>query len=44
VPAGYHPALPTPRGGFDMMKPDTLVNRVQVYWAELQSWTSQWFR
>jgi hypothetical protein len=44
VPAGYAPALRTPRGGFDMMKPDTLSNRVQVYWAELERWTRQWFR
>ena len=44
VPAGYSPALRTPRGGFDMMKPDTLSNRVQVYWAELERWTRQWFR
>jgi hypothetical protein len=44
VPAGYSPALRTPRGGFDLMKPDTLTNRVQVYWAELGRWTRQWFR
>jgi len=44
VPAGYSLALRTSRGGFDMMKPDTLSNRVQVYWAELERWTRQWFR
>jgi hypothetical protein len=44
VPAGYSPALRTPRGGFDLMKPDSLTNRVQVYWAELERWTRQWFR
>ncbi len=44
VPAGYSPALRTPRGGYDLTKPDTLANRVQVYWAELELWTRQWFR
>jgi hypothetical protein len=44
VPAGYSPALRTPRGGYDLTKPDTLTNRVQVYWAELELWTSRWFR
>jgi hypothetical protein len=44
VPAGYSPALRTPHGGYDMTKPDTLANRVQVYWAELQLWTRQWLR
>ena len=44
VPAGYSPALRTPHGGFDLTKPDTLANRVQVYWAELELWTKQWFR
>lgn len=44
IPAGYSPALRTPRGGYDLTKPDTLANRVQVYWAELELWTRQWFR
>jgi hypothetical protein len=44
VPAGYSPALRMPHGGYDMTKPDTLANRVHVYWAELQLWTRQWFR
>jgi hypothetical protein len=44
VPAGYSPALRTPRGGFDLTKPDTLANRVHVYWAELELWTKQWLR
>lgn len=43
VPAGYSPALSTPHGGFDMTRPETLANRVQVYWAELKDWTRQWF-
>jgi hypothetical protein len=38
VPAGYRPALPRLHGGFDMTKPDTLVNRLASYWEEVQSW------
>jgi len=44
VPAGYSPALRTPRGGFDMTKPDTLSNRLQSYWAELSTSVQHWFR
>ena len=43
VPKGYFPALSTPHGGYDMTRPETLGNRVQVYWAELKDWTRQWF-
>jgi hypothetical protein len=43
VPKGYSPALSTPHGGYDMTRPETLGNRVQVYWAELRDWTRQWF-
>lgn len=43
VPEGYSPALSTPHGGYDMTKPETLGNRVQVYWAELRDWTRHWF-
>ena len=43
TPAGYSPALSTPHGGYDMTKPETLANRVQVRWAELKDWTKQWF-
>jgi hypothetical protein len=43
VPAGYSPALSTPHGGYDMTRPETVANRVHVYWAELKDWTSQWF-
>jgi len=32
VPSGYRRALQTPYGGHDMTKPDTLENRVKVYW------------
>ena len=43
VPKGYSPALSTPHGGYDLMRRETLANRVHVYWAELRDWTSQWF-
>jgi hypothetical protein len=43
VPAGYSPALSTPRGGYDMTRPETVADRVHVYWAELKDWTRQWF-
>jgi len=43
VPARYRPALPRPSGGFDMTKPDTLVNRVESYWQELVRWTGYLF-
>jgi len=43
VPKGYSSALRTPHGGYDMTRPETLGNRVYVYWAELRDWTSQWF-
>lgn len=42
VPEGYSPALRTPHGGYDMMKPETLANRVHVCWAELSDWTKHW--
>ena len=44
VPAEYSPALPTPHGGFDMTRPDTLGNRLQSYWAELTASVQRWFR
>jgi hypothetical protein len=44
IPAGYSPALRTPRGGYDLTKADTGANRVQVYWAELELWTKHWFQ
>jgi hypothetical protein len=44
VPAEYSPALPTPHGGFDMTRPDTLGNRLQSYWAELATSVQRWFR
>jgi hypothetical protein len=35
IPRDYRPALPLLRGGPDMMKPDTLANRLQAYWDEI---------
>ena len=35
VPAGYRPALPRLVGGFDMTRPDTIANRVAVYWEDV---------
>lgn len=38
VPAGYRPALPNLFGGYDLTKPDTVMNRVQSYWDGLRAW------
>ena len=35
VPRDYRPALPLVRGGYDLSRPDTLANRLRVYWDEL---------
>ena len=35
IPRDYRPALQLVRGGYDMTKPDTLANRLQVYWDEI---------
>jgi hypothetical protein len=35
TPRDYRPALPLVRGGYDMTKPDTVANRLRVYWDEL---------
>jgi hypothetical protein len=34
-PGDYAEAKHTPHGGYDMTQPDTLSNRLHVYWAEL---------
>jgi hypothetical protein len=44
LPAGYSPALRNPSGGYDMLKPDTLANRTQQYWALLVRTVQAWFR
>jgi hypothetical protein len=38
VPAGYRPALPNLFGGYDLTKPDTVMNRLQSYWGGLRAW------
>ena len=35
IPRDYRPALPLVRGGYDLTKPDTLPNRLQMYWDEI---------
>ena len=35
IPRDYRPALPLVRGGNDLTKPDTLTNRLQMYWDEI---------
>jgi len=44
VPPDYLPGLPRPRGGPDMSKPDTLVNRAVLYWQEFVAWANHMFR
>ncbi len=44
IPRDYRRALPLVRGGYDMTKPDTLSNRLQVYWDELTLVTRAIFR
>jgi hypothetical protein len=38
IPPGYHAAMPDPRGGYDMMKPDTFMNRVESYERVIEDW------
>jgi hypothetical protein len=44
IPRDYRPALPLVRGGYDMTKPDTVANRLRVYWDELTLITRAIFR
>lgn len=44
VPPGYRAALPMPYGGYDLSKPDTLMNRLTVYRDFVVSWTYSLFR
>lgn len=44
IPRDYRPALALVRGGYDMTKPDTLANRLQLYWDELTLVTRAIFR
>ena len=43
LPSDYRPALPQLHGGYDLTRPDTLVNRVQSYWDELTRWARTFF-
>jgi hypothetical protein len=38
VPADYRPALPSLFGGFDLTKPDTVMNRLHSYWDGVRAW------
>ena len=38
VPADYRPALPSLFGGFDLTKPDTVMNRLHSYWDGVTAW------
>jgi hypothetical protein len=44
IPRDYRPALPLVRGGYDMTKPDTVANRLQLYWEELTLFSRAIFR
>jgi hypothetical protein len=44
IPRTYQRALATFYGGYDPTKPDTLSNRVALYWAELVRWTESMWR
>ena len=44
IPSDYRAALPLLRGGYDMTKPDTVANRLQMYWDELTQVTLAMFR
>jgi hypothetical protein len=38
VPASYRSALPNLFGGYDLTKPDTIMNRLQSYWNGVRAW------
>jgi hypothetical protein len=38
VPAGYRAALPLGSGNFDISRPDTLVNRLHLFWESASYW------
>jgi hypothetical protein len=44
IPGDYRAALPTPYGGVDMTKPDTLLNRVELYCQIVTGWVQSVFR
>ena len=43
VPDGYRPGLPLWQGGFDLNRPDTLVNRVRLVWEEVTGLVSRFW-
>jgi hypothetical protein len=40
VPPDYRPALPHPYGGYDLTKPDTLLNRLQAFREVAADWAN----
>ena len=44
VPAEYRPALPFLFGGYDLTKPDTVINRLHSYWDGVRAWADGRFR
>jgi hypothetical protein len=38
VPQEYRPALPNLFGGYDLTKPDTVMNRLHSYWDGVKAW------
>jgi hypothetical protein len=44
VPAGYRMAMPSPFGGFDLSKPDTIGNRLQSYREVMAAWVDYFRR
>jgi hypothetical protein len=39
-PADFRPALPHPYGGYDLSRPDTILNRVQAFREVVADWTN----
>jgi len=44
IPGNYRRALSTPYGGFDLTKPDTLRNRVELYCELVAAWVHTLFK
>jgi hypothetical protein len=44
IPRDYRPALPLVQGGYDLTKPDTLPNRLQMYWDQITTVARTIFR
>jgi hypothetical protein len=41
IPKGFSPALPLGGGGFDITRPDTLVNRARLLWEQARQFASR---